>query len=367
MLHVLSDTGVGGAGRYVLNLLPGLRDQGIEVAVACPGGGELAKELARRGWQPLPLSRGEASFSWRSVAEVYRYLKAGGYDLVHTHASLAGRMAARLAGARGLVLTRHGLGSGAPAAGYRRQVNRWASRLLTDAIIAISEAVAAQLVAEGVDRRQIRVVPSGIDWEEFARASGAAVRRELGLGSRPVVGMVARLVPEKAPADFLKAAALVKQELPDAGFLLVGEGPLEQDLRGLAARLGLQDNLYFLGYRRDVPGVTAALDVAVLTSKQEGLGLVLLEAMAAAKPVVATAAGGIPEVVEQGVTGLLVSPGRPDQVAAAVLQLLRDRDLAAKLGRAGQELVARKFSLTAMAQGTAEVYRALLERKGGRG
>lgn len=367
MLHVLSDTGVGGAGRYVLNLLQGLKDQGIEVAVACPGGGELARELARRGWRPLPLSRGDASFNWAGVAEVYRCIKAGGYDVVHTHASLAGRMAARLAGVRGLVLTRHGLGSGVPAKGYRRQVNRWANRLLADAIIAISEAVAAQLVAEGVERWQIRVVPSGIEWEEFARASGAPVRLELGLGGRPVVGMVARLVPEKAPADFLKAAALVRQELPEAAFLLVGEGPLEPALRELAGRLGLQDSVYFLGYRRDIPAVTAALDVAVLTSRREGLGLVLLEAMAAAKPVVATAVGGITEVVEHGVTGLLVPPGRPDEVAAAVLRLLRHKELAAKLGRAGQALVARRFSLASMAQGTAEVYRSLLNGKGGRG
>lgn len=333
--------------------------------MACPSGGELAAELRRRGWEPLLLSQGDVSFSWATVREVGGLLAAQRYDVVHTHASLAARVAARLARVPALVLTRHGLGSGRPAAGWRRRLNRWVAEALTDAIIAVSDAVAAQVIAEGVDHRLVRVVPNGIDVEEFTRASGAAVRLELGVGSRPLVGMVARLVPEKAPQDFIQAAALLKRRFPEASFVLVGGGPAEGQLKELARRLGLGGEFHFLGYRRDVAALTAALDVAVLTSHQEGLGLVLLEAMAAAKPVVATAVGGIAEVVEPEVTGLLVPPGEPQQVAAAVERLLRDRPLAQQLGRAGQQQVCSRFSRTAMARQTVTLYEELLAKRKG--
>ncbi|BCV25475.1 glycosyltransferase family 4 protein [Gelria sp. Kuro-4] len=360
---MVSDRNVGGAGRYLLNLLPGLAAEGMEVAVACPGGGELEAELKRQGWRPLLLSRGDVSFSAAAVREVYGFLAGGRYDVVHTHASLAGRVAARLARVPVLVLTRHGLGGGRPAPAWKRRLNRLAAHALTDAVIAISEAVAAQVQAEGVDVRQIEVVPNGIDVDEFARASGAAVRLELGVGGRPLVGMVARLVPEKAPQDFIRAAALVKRRCPEAAFLLAGSGPAAGELKELASRLGLGSEFHFLGYRRDVAAVTAALDVAVLTSHREGLGLVLLEAMAAAKPVVATAVGGITEVVEPEVTGLLVPPGEPEQVAAAVERLLRDRKRAAQLGRAGQQLAWSRFSRAAMARETAAIYEELLAKR----
>ncbi|MGI6605059.1 MAG: glycosyltransferase family 4 protein [bacterium] len=365
VLHIISDLNVGGAGRYLLNLLPGLKAEGVLVQVVCPGGGELERELRERGFEPWLLSEGDASFSWRAVAEIRRYLAQGSYQVVHTHASLAGRVAARLSGVRGLVLTRHGLGRSDKVSFLRRGVGRVVSGALTDRVIAISEAVAAALVAEGVDYRRIRVIPNGIDVGEFAQASGAGVRLELGVGNRPVVGMVARLVPEKAPQDFLRAAALVRRSFPEAIFLLVGSGPLEAELKRRARELGFGEEFRFLGYRRDVAGVTAALDVAVLSSHQEGLGLVLLEAMAAGKPVVATNVGGIPEVVVPDATGLLVPPGQPEALAAAITRVLSDRGLAAALGSEGQRVAWERFSLDAMAQRTAAVYRELVGPEGG--
>ena len=206
------------------------------------------------------------------------------------------------------------------------------------------------LVNEGVLPEQIRVIPNGIVVEEFSNCSGAAVRMELGVGSRPLVGMVARLVPEKAPENFVQAAALIKQQRPDCMFVMVGTGPLKQRLTDLAQELNLHQEFKFLGYRPDIAAVTAALDVAVLTSCQEGQGLVLLEAMAAGKPLVATAVGGITEVVQPKHTGLLVPPGMPQAVAQAVLQLLEHEEQALAMGRAGQELVRRQFSQAAMAQ-----------------
>lgn len=361
MLHVISDLNVGGAGRYLLNLLPNLIREGWDVSVACPGGGELEKELRRHGFDPHLLSGSDTSFSFKAVGEIYGLLAREDYGLVHTHASLSGRIAARLAGRPKVVLTRHGLGSGREIPQWRRQLNGWAGRLLTDKIIAISQAVAESLVREGVPPTKIRVIPNGIAVEEFSRASGAAVRVELGVGNRPLVGMVARLVAEKSPQDFVKAAALIKEKHPDAMFVLVGAGPLQEELMDLVQTLNLHREFRFLGYRRDIAAVTAALDVVVLTSCQEGLGLVLLEAMAAGKPVVATAVGGITEVVQPEQTGLLVSVGNPPAVADAVLRLLDNRKQAQQMGRAGQKLVQQEFSQAAMARRTAELYCELVD------
>ncbi|MFY9188860.1 MAG: glycosyltransferase [bacterium] len=361
MLHVTSDLQVGGAGRYLLNLLPGLAKEGWEVSVACPGGGELEQELRRHGFHPHRLSGADASWSWPVLGQVYALLARENYQVVHTHASLAGRVAARLAHSPKIVLTRHRLGARKEVPKGRRYLNTWANTLLTDRIIAISQAVAVGLVNEGVLPEQIRVIPNGIAVEEFSNCSGAAVRMELGVGSRPLVGMVARLVPEKAPENVVQAAALIKQQRPDCMFVMVGTGPLKQRLTDLAQELNLHQEFKFLGYRPDIAAVTSALDVAVLTSCQEGQGLVLLEAMAAGKPLVATAVGGITEVVQPKHTGLLVPPGMPQAVAQAVLQLLEHEEQALAMGRAGQELVRRQFSQAAMAQRTAELYRELVE------
>ena len=206
---------MGGAGRYLLNLLPGLRQEGLEVSVACPGGGELEKELRGQGFPLYLLSGSDASFDWPVIAEVYRLLAGGDYQVVHTHASLAGRVAARLARSPKVVLTRHGLGTGRKLPRWRQCVNGGVSIFFTDKIIAISQAVALSLINEGVPPARIRIIPNGIAAEEFVHSSGAAVRLELGVGNRPLVGMVARLVAEKAPQDFVRAAALIKEKRPD--------------------------------------------------------------------------------------------------------------------------------------------------------
>jgi glycosyltransferase involved in cell wall biosynthesis len=361
VLHVISDLHVGGAGRYLLNILPGLGQAGFEVEAACPGGGELEKELRKMDFPVHPLASSDTSFSWSTVAELYRLLTQGDYQIVHTHASLSGRVAARLAGRPKVVLTRHGLGNAEKISPWRRYINRTISTLFTDKIVAISQAVTDSLINEGVPPKQICIISNGIVVEEFERASGAAVRMELGVGNRPMVGMVARLVAEKAPQDFVRAAAIIREHRPDTMFVLVGAGPLEADLRGQLQELGLTPQFNLLGYRRDMPTVQAAIDIAVLTSHHEGQGLVLLEAMAAGKPVVATSVGGIPEVVQPEHTGLLVPPGDPAALAKAVLRLLNNTEQAQAMGRAGQKLVREQFSRAAMAQQTAELYLELLD------
>ncbi|HKM39949.1 MAG TPA: glycosyltransferase family 4 protein [bacterium] len=356
-----TDLGIGGAGRYLLNLLPGLMENGWDVAVACPGGGELEQELRQHGYRLHLLTNSDASWSRSVLGQMYRILKQEKYQIVHTHASFAGRVAARLVPGHRIVLTRHGLGAGKPLSWWRKLINHGASRVFTDKVIAISHAVAKSLINEGVPQVQITVIPNGIPAHDFACCSGAPVRMELGADHRPLIGMVARLVPEKEPQVFIKAAALIKKYYPEAMFILVGTGPLERELAELVSALGLGADCRLLGFRRDIGAITAALDVAVLTSRQEGQGLVLLEAMAAGKPIVATKVGGIIEMVHHERTGLLVPPGDTEALAEAVRRLLDNKNFADAMSRRGQEMVKREFSAVAMAQYTAALYRELLK------
>ncbi|MGH3072982.1 MAG: glycosyltransferase family 4 protein, partial [Gaiellaceae bacterium] len=183
------------------------------------------------------------------------------------------------------------------------------------------------------------------------------VRRELGLDDASlVIGAVGRLAPVKGHASFLDAAKLIVQEEPRARFLLVGNGPLQRQLRAQAAQLGLSDACLFLGDRADVYDLVAAMDVFVLPSLNEGIPMALLEAMALNRPVVATDVGGVPEVLEDGVTGLVAEPGRPGGLARGIAALLGDAERAAGMGRAGRDVARERFSREQMAAATAEIY-----------
>ena len=178
----------------------------------------------------------------------------------------------------------------------------------------------------------------------------------------PVVGIVAALRPEKNHDMFLRVAALVHEALPAARFLVVGDGPERARLEALAQSLGIAKVVRFLGTRRDVPEVLSLLDVLVLTSHSEANPLCLLEAMASEKPVVATRVGSVSETVLDGQTGYLVAPGDCSAMAGRVLELLRDRDRAATIGRTGREQVIAHWSVARMVQGyqdlIAEIYAA---------
>ena len=167
---------------------------------------------------------------------------------------------------------------------------------------------------------------------------------------------MARLEPEKGHPTLLEAWSSVVAAVPNATLLVVGEGSRREALEAMAHELGVADRVVFTGRRDDVPAVTAALDVAVLPSYREALGLTILEAMALSRPIVASNVGGIPEMVEDGVTGLLVPPHDAEALAAAIIRLLRDHPLADTLGRAGHDLVHEKFCIERMVSAVEQIY-----------
>lgn len=226
--------------------------------------------------------------------------------------------------------------------------------------IAVSNDVARQLREMfGWPEERIEVIHNGIDVSSFRSESNDRLRAELSRGGRrPVVLTLARLDAQKGLAVLLRAAELVAE----AQFVLAGEGPERGALEALAGELGLGDRVTFLGYRVDVPDLLASSDLLVLPSLYEGLPVSVLEAMAASRPVVASAVAGTSEAVIDGETGLLVPSNDPAALAAAIRRLLRDRGLAARLGAAGRARVEAEFSGAAMVRKVSHVYEELLRR-----
>jgi glycosyltransferase involved in cell wall biosynthesis len=237
---------------------------------------------------------------------------------------------------------------------------------MSDALVAVSPAVRDELLALGIGRpRQWRVIPVGLDLHDLLtqevnreKARGAFGLPETG----PVVGIVGRLVPIKDHVTFLDAAARVARERPDATFVVAGGGELRSELE-VRARHILGDRCRFLGWVMDLPTLYGALDVVVLTSRNEGTPVALIEAGAAGKPAVATRVGGVADAVQDGKTGLLVPPGDPRAIAAGVSALLDDPSRARAFGEAARREASSKFRIERLADDLAGLYGELLARK----
>ncbi len=235
-----------------------------------------------------------------------------------------------------------------------------------EALIAISDGVKRVLVQGGVDPARIRVVPSGIDFSIYDQEQPHDfLHREYGFDEGDyLVGIVASLEDHKGHRDLLEAANLLKEHTRKIKIVIVGEGSLKLELTKQAQALHVKDLVYFMGFRSDIPRILASLDLFVLSSRLEGLGSSLLDAMACRLPVVATRTGGIPELVKDGETGLLVPPRNPKAMAQAIETLYHDKRLAARLAKAGHEFVHKKFSAEATAERTLAVYKEIADAKG---
>ena len=237
---------------------------------------------------------------------------------------------------------------------------------ITDLSLAVSQGVRDYLIEPGgLDPARVRVVHNGVDVARLRQhRPRAEVRRELGLPEGvPVVGLVARLDHwGKGHREFLTALATLKEHYPVEA-LIIGGGRREAEMRQLAGEMGLAGRVHFLGQRPDIPDLLSALDLSVLPSHSEGVSLALLEAMAAGLPVIATAVGGLPEVVTDGVNGLLIPPQDPEALAQALARLLEDPALAKELGENARQHVEAHFSLERLGREINEIYGELIKRK----
>jgi glycosyltransferase involved in cell wall biosynthesis len=299
-----------------------------------------------------------------AMARVAGGLRRFGAEVAHFHTARAhtiGLGASWLAGTPVKVLSRR---VDFPIGGNPFSKIKYKAKV--DAVVAISNAVKDVLVAGGIPPRLITVIHSGIDLEEYeVKTDGSYVRRELGIPeSSPLVGVVGALAPHKAQSYFLRAAAELAKVRPDVRFVIAGEGELEGGLKALAASLGIGEIVAFTGFRRDVKAILSSLDVFVLSSVAEGLCTSILDAMASGVPVVATRVGGVPEIVLDGVCGLLVPPAAPAAMAETINRVLRDDSLRDRLTAGGRERVL-DFSVDKTVERTERLYGRLLEVKRG--
>jgi glycosyltransferase involved in cell wall biosynthesis len=239
-----------------------------------------------------------------------------------------------------------------------------------DCVLVNADAVKDWLTDDGYDASKIVVIRNGVDLSRFSeRPEPEKLRRELGLPiGTPLVAVVSRLARLKGLEDFLEAVARVSPRFPHARFLVVGETNPQyraylDELKSLAERLGVADRVIFTGLRSDVPALMSSVNVSVMPSLNEALSNVLLESMAAGAPVVATRVGGTAEALTHGETGLLVPPGDPPALTAAIARLLEDGELASRFGRAARRTIAERFAVDRMVKTTEELYLDLLDRK----
>lgn len=293
-----------------------------------------------------------------TLVRLFRRLRP---DVVHTHLAKAGalgRLAARLTGVHAVVHTYHGnvfTGYFGPRASRVVMALERLLASISTRVIAISETQRADLVARRIARApRLVTIPIGIDLDPFMTAEPGALRRELGLpAGAPLVGCVTRLVPIKGVDVLLRAAA----RLDGTHVVVVGDGPLEAELKGLAASLGVAPRVTFLGLRPDVAAIYADLDVVVLPSRNEGTPLAVIEALASARAVVASRVGGIPDVV--GDAGVLVPPDDVDALAAALAALLAGPERRRELGRMARERVQGRYDISLHVARMSELYRGL--------
>ncbi len=275
-------------------------------------------------------------------------------DFLGALATCALRHPPRLAGSR-LALT-----DCARLGRWRAAALRWSVRR-AGVILCNSRAVANDAIAtQGADPARVAMIYNGVDVERFARAAAERERARAAFGFAPgetALGYVAQLRPEKGHRTLLEAFALLARERADLRLALVGSGPLEPELRALAARLGVESRVSFLGVRKEIPGFLAACDLAVHPSDTEGFSNTLLEAMAAGKPIAATRVGGNPEALAGGEAGLLVPPRDPAALAAALRRLLEDPAGARRLGAAAQARARREFSVETLHEHIRDFYR----------
>jgi glycosyltransferase involved in cell wall biosynthesis len=370
VLHVAA-TSTGGIGFNLLMLAKHMDRREFELSFAIPRDSPFYDRIAEEGHNVYSLTISRSPFSPRNLKafrDIWKIIRSGRYDIVHTHTSVGGflgRVIARTHNVPSILWTIHGWSFDYPLGGALRRRFFWAIEKFldrfTDHYVAISKNMQEVGIAAGISPQQkVTLIYHGIETAGLGNGGNLSASRT-DTGS-PVIGTVGRLEPQKAIDDFLRAARMVKERFPRVRFIVVGDGPLRKELETLSITLGIEGDVVFTGWQENVAGYIADMDIFCLTSRWEGFGIILLEAMAMNIPVVATRVGGVPEIVDDGKGGILVSPRKPEEIADGLCLLLSDADMRKRMGAHNTERVKAVFGVREMADKYQMVYRATAGR-----
>ena len=391
VLRIIARLNIGGPAIHTILLTAGLNNAGshqqgaeglafestLVTGVEGKHEGNMLDLAAAKGVEPIIIPQLRRNIDpiggLIALFKLYRLMRREKPHIVHTHtatAGLLGRLAARLAGVPVILHTFHGHVLRGYFGPLQSKVLVWIERFLarlSDRIVTVSEGQRRELAGYGIaPLEKITVVPLGFELEALLACEShrGELRRELGLAyENKLIGIVARLVPIKNHRLFLQAARVVAEAVPQARFLVVGDGELREELEAYARDLGLDGKAFFTGWRRDLARLYADLDVVALTSINEGTPVSLIEAMAAGVPVVATGVGGVPDVVVDGETGHLVEAGEVKGMAEAIVELLRNPEKAREMGSAGREAVYPRFAVQTLMANVEGLYAELLRQR----
>mgnify|MGYP000450409195 FL=1 len=359
ILHTESSTGWGGQENRTMNELIAMRERGHEMAVLSRPGARIIERAKEAGFQTFAVNmRGVVDFP--AIFKLRGVLKEFRPDVVNTHSGrdtqLAGMAARSLCNRPLIVRTRH---LALPI------TSKFSYSVLPDHVVTVSNYVERYLVEAGVPAKQVSTVSTGVDFSRYDRSTVQGnLREELGLAADSLlIGTVAILRAKKGHAEILDAAPEVLKRFPKAHFVFAGDGPQTENLKARIAADGLTGRVHLLGLRRDVTNVLASLDVFVLPTHQEALGTAFIEAAAMGIPAVASNVDGVPEVVRDGQTGLLVPAQDGQALIEPLCRLLGDPVFRQGMGANASEFVHRKYSREVMAQGMEQLYQRLLEAK----
>jgi glycosyltransferase involved in cell wall biosynthesis len=359
VVQVMATGTNGGAQEHVYNLVSRLDRQFYDVSVVSLSVGSAVRKLQRAGVDVTVIDDPDDAIATATLAAHLADVRA---DVIHNHmyrAEIVGTKAAIALGDAGhrrpwVISTVHS--SRVRATEDQDELRRLTPHI--DRLIVVSRAIEAKVADEGRSGAPVSLIYNGVDLERYDHQEPCCtLREEYGMDAdAEIVGVVGRLELEKGHPTLLEAWPLVLEQVPCAYLLIVGEGSRLDALHQLARDHGVARHVIFTGRRDDIPAVTAAFDVAVLPSYREAQGLTILEAMALSRPVVASDVGGIPEMIRDGVNGLLVPPHDPPALAAAVVRLLTDHPFADMIGRAGHDTVHDRFCIQLMVNAVQALY-----------
>ena len=370
VMHVCSDTNIGGAGRYLLNLLEEADTTQFQLVFVVPYKSKLKDLLTKHGGHVLECAlTPDCSFAKKDIGMPRRLMKEEKPDIVHTHASLSARIAAKLIGVKGLIYTRHYVDTtcidpdAAEAGGLKNKLKHVMNNALCDGVIGVAHECEPVILAMGIKPEKITIIPNGVvALRQYNEEEKKAVRMQYGLENKhKVVTIMARLSKEKGHAVFIEVIETLLKTIPEVRGLIAGTGSETEAIKSLIAKKGLEDKVIMTGFVEDVEALINSTQIQMNTSYTEAQSLALSEAMSIGIPAVVTDAGGNPSMIRDGVNGYVAPVGDVKGLARCVEKLLKNDIIYREMSQGAKKVYEEAYKASKMTRSTEAFYKKVLK------